>query len=145
MSKALDPSQPLPKARHEAFCRHLAAGLRELEAYRKAGYNGTKQGANRLALKEHIRGRMRYLKEQAAERTIVTVADIAVQLDDDREFARVNKSASAAVQATMGKAKVLGLIVDRHVLGLKRIEDMTEQELRALLGLLESERDDGSS
>ena len=34
----------------------------------------------------------------------------------------------------MGKAKVLGLIVQRHLVAMKRLEDMTEDELRFVLG-----------
>jgi phage terminase small subunit len=56
---------------------------------------------------------MAELKTRAAEKVIVTVADIAQQLDDDREFARLLKVPAAAVSATMGKAKVLGLLEDK--------------------------------
>jgi phage terminase small subunit len=53
------------------------------------------------------------LKARAAEKVIVTVADIAQQLDEDREFARKLNVPAAAVSATMGKAKVLGLLEDK--------------------------------
>ncbi len=42
------------------------------------------------------------------------------------------------VSASMGKAKVNGLLIDRHLVGMKRIEDMNEPELRALLGIMET-------
>lgn len=58
--------------------------------------------------------RVSELQGKAAERTVITVEDIARQLDEDRTFARENGAAAAAVSATMGKAKVLGLIVEKH-------------------------------
>ncbi len=47
------------------------------------------------------------------------------------------------VSASMGKAKVNGLLVDKHLVGMKRIEDMNENELRALLGVMETGRESG--
>jgi hypothetical protein len=41
-------------------------------------------------------------------------AGIVKQLDQDRALARKNKSPAAAVSASMGKAKVLGLIREKH-------------------------------
>ncbi len=31
-----------------------------------------------------------------------------------------------------------GLLVDKHLVGMKRIEDMNENELRTLLGIMET-------
>ena len=42
------------------------------------------------------------------------------------------------VSASMGKAKVNGLLVDKRLVGMKRIEDMSESELRILLGIMET-------
>ena len=81
-----------------------------------------------------IIARIEELQSIHRERHNISVDDIVIQLDADRELARANGQASAAVSATMGKAKVLGLIVDRHLVGVKKIEDMSEDELRALLG-----------
>jgi phage terminase small subunit len=103
----------LDNARHEAFAQHLAKGLSASEAYIKAGYADSRSAASRLLTNVNIKARLAELQSRAAERTIVTVEDIAKQLDEDREFARTNGAAAAAVSATLGKAKVLGLIVDK--------------------------------
>lgn len=50
---------------------------------------------------------------QAAKRNEVTVDSIARQLDFDRALAYAERSPSAAVAATMGKAKLFGLITDK--------------------------------
>lgn len=106
-------SGPLKNARHERFAQELAKGKSKVGAYKAAGFDGDRTNACRLATNGNIAKRVAALKAKAAEKVIVTVADIAQQLDEDREFARELDSPSAAVSATMGKAKVLGLLEDR--------------------------------
>ena len=103
----------LDNARHEAFAQCLAKGMTATEAYIKAGYKPNDGNAATLKGNQRVRDRLAELLAKAAERTIVTVEDIAKQLDEDRLFARENGAAAAAVTATMGKAKVLGLIVEK--------------------------------
>lgn len=106
-------SGPLKNARHEKFAQELAKGKSKVGAYKAAGFDGDRTNACRLATNGNMIARVGELKAKAAEHTIVTIADIAQQLDEDREFARELESAAAAVSATMGKAKVLGLLEDR--------------------------------
>ncbi len=126
----------LLNARHESFAQGLAQGMTGDEAYAAAGYKPNQNNASRLKGKESIKSRVAFLQGEAAERNAVTVDDIVRQLDEARALARERGNAAAMVSATMGKAKVLGLIVDKQVIGLKRIEDMNEHELRALLGIV---------
>ena len=56
------------------------------------------------------------------------------ELEQARQIAIAEREASAAIAATMGKAKLHGLLIDRKEISLKRPEDMTEAELRAVLG-----------
>jgi len=104
---------PLTNARHEAFAQGLAKQKTIDDAYASAGFKPNRGNASRLKANESIAARVAELQAKAAERTIVTVEDIAKQLDEDRQFARENGAAAAAVTATMGKAKVLGLIVEK--------------------------------
>jgi len=106
-------SGPLKNARHERFAQELAKGKSKTGAYKAAGFDGDRTAACRLSTSVNVQRRVADLKAKAAEKVIVTVADIAQQLDEDREFARELESAAAAVSATMGKAKVLGLLEDR--------------------------------
>lgn len=103
----------LKNTKHEAFAQHVAKGHSATDAYEKAGFAGHRSSASRLLTKANISARIKELQAKAAERAIVTIEDIARQLDEDREFARQCGSASASVAATMGKAKVLGLVTDK--------------------------------
>lgn len=103
----------LKNAKHEAFAQALAKGQSASDAYVTAGYNESRSAASRLSTNVNIANRIKELQSKAAERAIVTIEDIARQLDEDREFARQCGSASASVAATMGKAKVLGLVTDK--------------------------------
>lgn len=105
---------PLKNERHERMAQELAKGTPQFEAYQAAGFKGTKQVASEVAAREDVRARVNELLELAAKRAVVTVADIARQLDEDRDFAREKMAPAAAVSATLGKAKVLGLIVERQ-------------------------------
>lgn len=106
-------SGPLKNARHERFAQELAKGKSQVDAYAAAGYEPKESNASRLIANDKVAARVRELKAKAAEKAVVTAADIAQQLDEDREFARKLKQASACVSASAWKAKVLGLIVDR--------------------------------
>lgn len=103
----------LANARHERFAQELAKGKSAAAAYEAAGYKGDRTAASRLSTNVNVRERLAELQGKAAEKAVVTVEDIARQLDEDRAFARTNGAASAMVAATMGKAKVLGLIVEK--------------------------------
>ncbi len=130
----------LDKPRYERFAQNKAKGMLTGPAYTAAGFKATGNTAQvnggLLLKRPEVKARIAEILSVAAERTVTTVDDIARQLDEDRKVAKKNSQASAMVQATMGKAKVLGLIVDKHLVGMKRVEDMNEHELRALLGVV---------
>lgn len=108
------PSTVLKNSRHEAFAQALAKGKTATDAYTDAGYKGDRTAASRLSTNVNIAARVAELQGRAAAKAVVTIEDIARQLDEDRQFARDVGSASASVAATMGKAKVLGLIVEKQ-------------------------------
>lgn len=127
---------PLKNARHEKFAQLLAKGRSQFEAYEKAGYKPDRGAATRLSAKVSIQSRLNELKGRAAEKAVATVADIAAQLDEDREFARGLEHSAAAVSATMGKAKVLGLIIDktRHSFDFNGLSDEDLDALERIIG-----------
>jgi phage terminase small subunit len=104
---------PLTNARHERFVQEVAKGKSWTDAFEQAGFVRSSKNAARLAGRADVKARLAEIQEKAAEKVIVSVADIARQLDEDREFARLKNQPGAAVSATMGKAKVLGLLEDR--------------------------------
>jgi uncharacterized small protein (DUF1192 family) len=136
------PATPLGNPRHELFAQELAKGRTPEEAYAESGYRPHRQNAHRLMTNDDIRARIAELQTEAAERTVTTVEDIVRQLDEDRALAYRRGSASAAVQATMGKAKVLGLIVDRQdvsIAGDVALQALTDEELDRRIAVLQAE------
>jgi len=106
----------LANTKHELFAQALAKGKTQIDAYVAAGYKPNESHAARLVRNGKVQARVAELQERAANRTACTVADIARQLDEDRDFAIALLSPAAAISATLGKAKVLGLIVDKREL-----------------------------
>ena len=105
-------------ARQEAFCRNLTEGLSQYEAYLKAGYrsndrNATDAHAARLVRNGKVASRLAELQRQAAQKATVTAESVAAELDIAFRLAFQNRQAAACVAASMGKAKLFGLIVDR--------------------------------
>jgi phosphohistidine phosphatase SixA len=103
----------LSNARHERFAQELAKGATADEAYQLAGFKANRGNASRLKANENTVARVEEILSAAARRAETTIYDIADQLDEDRQFARDLSVPGAAITATMGKAKVLGLLVDR--------------------------------
>lgn len=125
----------LKNPKHERFAQHRLKGETVDQAYESAGYKPNRGNAARLNANESITARIKELQSKAAEKAEVTAADIAKQLDEDREFAQKNTHSSAAVSATMGKAKVLGLLSDKVKV---QYENLGETEIDARLKSLES-------
>ena len=122
----------LSNARHERFAQNIAKGMSTGPAYTAAGYkatgNSAESAARRLLQNVTVRGRIAELQGKAAERTIKTIEDIVAQLDEDRARAHANGQAGAAVSATMGQAKILGLITNKHhVVGVLTHEEALDQ------------------
>ena len=53
------------------------------------------------------------LSNMHQQRHQITIDSLSSQLDEDRDFARQNGHSAAAVSATMGKARLFGLLRDR--------------------------------
>ena len=136
---------PLDNPRWERFAQELAKGQSQTGAYLAAGYKGAKSpttAASRLFTNVKVAARVKELQQRGAERAEVTVASLIADLDEDRALARGAGQASAAVAATMAKAKLLGLFIDRKEVGapgeLADLEDMTTDELREQFAALVS-------
>lgn len=109
-------------AKQEAFCLAYLETGNASEAYRQA-YNAENmkpETVNRKAkeLLDHgkISARIEALQEEHRERHKITVDDLLAELEEARQVAlgQNNPQTSAAVAATMGKAKLLGL--DKQIL-----------------------------
>lgn len=105
--------------KQENFCQGVAKGLTYSDAYRQA-YNASKmkmETINRKAVELMSNGkvaaRVEELKRRALQRYDLTVDDIVEELEDARKIARELGQSSAMVSASMGKAKLFGMIVDK--------------------------------
>src|SRR5262245_23084418 len=125
---------PLPNPRHEKFAQELATGQSASEADICAGYKFNSGNCIRLKANESIAARVAELQKRGAARAEVTIASLVSELEEERLEALRLGQISAAVAATMGKAKITGQIVDRAVI---RQEDefsgMTEYQLREFI------------
>lgn len=105
-------------AKQEKFCQGVAKGLTYSDAYREAydAENMKTETINRKA-KElidngKVAARIDKLKQRALKRYDLTVDDIISELEEAREIAKETKTSAAMVSASMGKAKLLGLVTD---------------------------------
>ena len=112
MTAKLTPKQ-------EAFTVGIAAGLSQSDAYREAydAENMTPkqiwEEASKLAASPKVAQRLFLLHEKATERTLVTIESITRELEEARVMADALRNPAAMTGASMGKAKVNGLLVDR--------------------------------
>lgn len=108
--------------KQEAFARAYVEAGNASEAYRQAynvGENTKAETVNKRASEllsnGEVTGRVAELQSEAKERTMVTVESLTQELDEARLHAlKDDKGASAAVSAIMGKAKLHGLLVEKH-------------------------------
>ena len=99
--------------REEKFCRLIVEGLGQSHAYRQAGYktDSMKPATLHRKDKSKIAARLTELREPIVKRHNVTVDSLMVELEEARQVAlgAETPQSSAAVAATMGKAKLCGL------------------------------------
>ena len=107
----------LKNARAERFCQLVAQGIVPFKAFPMAGYSPHNANPYRLSENERVKARLAELHKGLAMKTRVTVESISEQLDDDRAFAQRVDQAGPALNATIAKAKLHGLIVDRKESG----------------------------
>lgn len=103
----------LENARHERFAQEIAKGNTATEAYELAGYAPNDGNASTLKGNQRIQERVTELLERGADKAGVTVASIIGELEEARSVAMVANQPASMVSASMGKAKVAGLLADR--------------------------------
>lgn len=123
----------LHNQRHESFAQALAKGKTADEAYAQAGYKPHRGNASTLRAKQNIVDRVAELQAKVAKKVEVTVESLAGELEEARSIALAERQSSAAVQATMGKAKLFGLGVEnRRLSGSVQVVTITAKDLDGL-------------
>ena len=131
-------------ARQEAFCRGVAEGKSQSQAYVDAGYaargNSAEANAAILIRNHKVAARLAERQAENAARSRITVDTIIRELNEARELAKRINNPSAMVSASMAKAKLCGLAVDRSVVTMKHnYAMMSEAELRDEIAALNAE------
>ena len=104
----------LKNPRHERFVQALFEGQSADEAYVTAGYSENRGNASRLKANESIQTRLSELQATAAKSAEVTVESLLTELEAAREQAQTKAQYSAAVRATMSKAQLSGLLIEKR-------------------------------
>ena len=107
--------------KQEAFCLSYMETGNASESYRRS-YNAARMNAASIAVKAcellksgNVSVRVAQLQADAATRNEITVDDLVAELEEARRaaFKATTPQTAAAVAATMGKAKLLGFLVDK--------------------------------
>jgi phage terminase small subunit len=129
----------LKNARREIFAQSVANGKTLAEAYKEAGFiPGDKGNPSRLRNRTEVDRRITELLSKRASKVIEKVAieieytreKLLGELEQARQVAQDARNGSAMAMATLGKAKILGLIIDRREVGdVGAFDHMTDEEL----------------
>lgn len=106
--------------KQEAFAHAYVETGNASEAYRRA-YDTTNwtdksvwEKASHLLANGKVRARVDLLRADIRERHTYTVDDLVAELEEARNIAKENGNPAPMVAATMGKGKLLGLVVEKN-------------------------------
>lgn len=134
--------KPLANVRHEAFARAYVRLGTGRNAYAAAGYKARMPddlhdpgpidaAASRLLKQVRVNQRIERLREAMAKRAEVTEESILDELEQARSLALQTEAPAAAVSATVAKAKLVGLMIERKEIGdAGEFKNMSEDQLR---------------
>lgn len=126
--------------KQERFCMVYVETGNASEAYRQS-YNAENMkeasinvNACKLLADAKITLRVKELKSGHTKRHELTIDDLVKQLEEARQVALAleNPQCSAAISATMGTAKLLGLVVDKTDIKLTNAKELTNEQLAAI-------------
>ena len=123
--------------KREKFCQEWHATGNKTAAYR-ASYDcstmceSTINNEAHLLSKNHeIAKRMQELQAIAVERHMVTVDSICEELETARQLGLETNQVSASVAASLGKAKLHGLLIDKQEIdiGIKNLQQRIDSKI----------------
>lgn len=113
--------------RQEKFVREYVKTGNGRQAYQKAGYQSSVEevngaasvdvNASRLLRSDQVKNAIALHQARVRTRHDYTIDTLLFELEDGRQLAHATAQPSAAVSATIGKARLLGMIVDRKEVG----------------------------
>lgn len=133
--------------KQETFCAIFVEKGNASEAYRLS-YNCAKmkpstvwRKAAELLENGKVTARIEQLQEEARMRHEVTLDSVLDELESARVKALEAGQCAAAVSATMGKAKLLGMLTDKvHCTTEMDVQSMTTEEIKAEIAKIQERR-----
>ena len=117
------PNSPLRKS---YTAQHNSVGL----SFTSTSAHGVNSWADLSKCYDHEIAATRNAARAASELNFLARDALLAELEEERQLALKRGQASAAVQASMGKAKILGLIIDRREVGdVGRFDSFTNEQL----------------
>jgi len=123
----------LSNPRQERFARLVVKGIPPYRAYPDAGYRFDAGNPYRLTENDRVKRRVSELQKAAQMRTINTVESIADELDEAKDIAKHVEQPSAMVAASVAKAKLLGLMVDKSEVKHIDLANADEDQIRQFI------------
>ena len=101
--------------KQSAFVKEFLVDRNGTQAAIRAGYSAktANEQAARMLAKVSIKEAVAKGEAKHQERCNVTIDSITAELDESRADARLEKQHGVAVSASMGKAKLHGLLIDK--------------------------------
>lgn len=128
--------------KQEKFCKRYIELGNASEAYRqsydcsKSKPEGVHVRACELLKNSNVRVRLEELKAAANKRHEITVDDLIKELEEARQVGKDKEQSAGMVAASMGKAKLLGLVVDKQQLSathtVRNANELTDDELASI-------------
>lgn len=139
-------------AKQQKFANNIIAGLDPSEAYRAAGYKCDKLSpkaisveAQRVKKNPSVALAIERGQQKATERAVNVAAftkeKALLWAEQDRRLAHQLGQSGAAVSATRLASDLSGLIIDKKQIEVRRVEDMSDDEIDEQLAELKAERD----
>lgn len=133
-----DGSKPIRDGRKECFATLLVSSYGTAKAcHIEAGFTGDTANCSKLRSEPEMVARVDWLQLQAAKRAVVDKAWVLekLRLNVIRTMTPGSEyQPSAANKAIELLGKEMGMFVDKRLVGVARIDDMTEDELLEFLG-----------
>ncbi len=124
----------LKNQRRELFCHGVAVGKSATQAYEAAGYAPNRQCASRLRTNVDVIARIDELRAEASARAELSAQMVIEGLLKEARREDAGASHSARITAWGLLAKHLGMLIDRRIIGIKRLDQMGDDELRTIAG-----------
>ena len=120
------------------FCEYLSEGLSAVEAYRKAGYSGTYQGASKLANSPAVKERVAELVAGRVRLSSITRAELVSKQLELAELAKNAGQFSVSSSCLAQAGKLLGMYQETIEIvgsesGDRRLQEFSIVELRAMV------------